>query len=503
VDLLVVGGGINGVGVACDAAGRGLSVVLCEQGDLGGATSSASSKLVHGGLRYLEHYAFALVRESLIERSALLRKAPHIVHPKRFVLPLGPGMRPAWMVALGLFLYDHFGTRDPQLAPHRRLNLRTADEGRVLSGAAAVGFEYADCTMDDARLVVLNALSAAENGARILTRSALVGARRVAGLWQATLRNGVTGVEQTVMARAIVNAAGPWVTDVIGTVEGAHSTKQMRLVKGSHIVVKRLYDGEQAYILQNDDGRVVFVIPYQDDFTLIGTTEVDMDSPPPLDGAGFSISAAETAYLCRAVNRDFAAAIDPSDVVWGYAGVRPLFQDKTASATQTTREYVLDVQDADDAAPVLSVYGGKLTTYRRLAEKVLDRLNPYLPKMGATWTLSAPLPGGDFPDGDVDALVAQLSRDRPGLEEMFLRGLVRRYGSRVALVLGEAQDLDALGQNFGHGLWSCEVDYLMDREWARSGEDILWRRTKLGLYFDDAQAAALQHYVAMRLGTGG
>lgn len=495
VDLLVVGGGINGAGVACDAAGRGLSVVLCEQGDLAGATSSASSKLVHGGLRYLEHYEFRLVRESLAERSALLNKAPHIVRPKRFVLPLGPGMRPAWMVAAGLFLYDHLSARDSRLPNSQRLDLHGAPEGAALSSGARVGFAYSDCTMDDARLVVLNALAAAENGARILTRTAFVSARREEGVWRATLRDSVSGGEETVYARAIVNAAGPWVSSVIDAVHEGQTHRDVRLVKGSHIVVPRLYDGDQAYILQNDDGRVVFVIPYQGDFTLIGTTEHDLDAPPPLDGQGFGASAEETDYLCHAVNRYFKTHIAPADVVWAYAGVRPLFAHEAASATSVTREYVLDVQSRDGAAPLVSVFGGKLTTYRRLAEKVLERLKPFVTHMGAPWTLHAPLPGGDLPNGGMDALLLQLHRDYPWADDALLSGLMARHGTRAARVLGDAAEPTDLGQDFGHGLTACEVDYLMTVEWARSGDDVLWRRTKLGLRFDTAQRAALEAYV--------
>jgi glycerol-3-phosphate dehydrogenase len=458
-------------------------------------------------LRYLEHYEFRLVWESLTERTALLNKAPHIVHPMRFVLPVASGMRPAWMIAMGMFLYDHMGTQDVRLPGSRRMKLRSAPEGVPLSDGAEDGFVYSDCTVDDARLVMANALGAAEKGAEILTRTAFMSAKRDGGVWCATLRDTLSGIEKTICARAIVNAAGPWVMDVANAVHGAQRRNDVRLVKGSHIVVKRLYEGNQAYILQNDDGRVVFVIPYLDRFTMIGTTEQDMAAPPPFEGQEserkFDITEAETAYLCRAVNRHFKAHIAPADALWTFAGARPLFQDNAASSSTATREYVLDVQDENGALPLLSVFGGKLTTYRRLAEKVLKRLRPYMTHMGAEWTLNAPLPGGDWPGAQgrgpqarMDEVLGQIGRDYPWADGALLKSLVSRHGARTALVLGDTKGPDDLGQDFGHGLTACEVDYFIAHEWARTAEDILWRRTKLGLDFDAAQGEALRRYVA-------
>lgn len=505
VDLLVVGGGVNGSGIACDAAGRGLSVVLCEQNDLASATSQASSKLVHGGLRYLEHYEFRLVRESLSERATLLDKAPHIVKPKRFVLPHGKGMRPAWMVSIGMFLYDFLAPRDARLPGHKRLNLHTAPEGEPLGSdgdvAVDVGFAYSDCTVDDTRLVALNAMQAAEHGARVLTRTALVSAKRDGDVWQAVLRDMRTGAEQTVRTRALVNVAGPWVRGVIDALDGIDVSKDVRPVKGSHIVVERLYEGGQAYILQNVDGRIVFVIPYHDDFTLIGTTEVELDGPPPLDGRGFTCSAEETVYLCDVVNRYFKKHISPDDVVWAFAGVRPLFKDTAAgSASAATREYMLDLQSDAGQAPVLSVFGGKLTTYRVLGEKVMERLQPFFPAMGPAWTAHVPLPGGeDMPPGGVEELLNRLRQSHPVIDEDVLRGLVRRHGTRAVRILAAAKGANDLGLVFGHGLTGCEVDYLMDVEWAETADDILWRRTKLGLKFSATERQALDDYMAGRL----
>lgn len=497
-DLLVVGGGINGAGIARDAAGRGLSVLLCEQGDLGGATSSASSKLVHGGLRYLEHYEFRLVAESLAERATLLNMAPHIVHPMRFVLPHAPGMRPAWMVSLGLFLYDILSKRDARLGACGKLDLTTAFQGEPLQDHVRVGFDYADCTVDDSRLVILNARAAQDRGADIFTRTALVEAHREDGLWRAKLRDAITGVERDVHTKVLVNVAGPWVRNVIDNAHGVLVGKDVRLVKGSHIVVPRLFDGDHAYILQNDDGRVVFVIPFHDAFTLIGTTEDILEAPPPLDGVGFGISDAESEYLCRAVNRYFSKQISPADVTWAYAGVRPLFEDKAASASAVTREYVLDLQGTNGDAPLLSVFGGKLTTYRRLAEKALDKVRPFLPHMGPPWTSDIPLPGGALPDNGMAGLLAELQTAYPWATEAFLRALADRHGALVFDVLGDAANEAALGENFGHGLYAREVKYFISHEWARESDDILWRRTKLGLVMDEAERAALARYLSSR-----
>ena len=497
-DLLVVGGGINGVGIARDAAGRGLSILLCEQGDLGGATSSASSKLVHGGLRYLEHYEFRLVAESLSERAILLNMAPHIVRPMRFVLPHAPGMRPAWMVSLGLFLYDILSKRDARLGSCRKLDLTTAFQGEPLQDHVRVGFDYADCTVDDSRLVVLNARAAQDLGADIFTRTALIEARREDGVWRAKLRDADTGAERDVRTKVLMNVAGPWVRSVIDSAHGVLVGKNIRLVKGSHIVVPRLFDGDHAYILQNDDGRVIFVIPFHDAFTLIGTTEDILKSPPPLDGTGIGISDVETEYLCRAVNRYFLKQISPADVTWAYAGVRPLFEDKANSASAVTREYVLDLESANGDAPLLSVFGGKLTTYRRLAEKALDKIRTFLPHMGSAWTSDIPLPGGVLPDDGIEGLLGELQTAYPWATEDFLRALADRHGTLVFDVLGNAVSEAALGENFGHGLYAREVEYFITHEWARRVDDILWRRSKLGLVLDEAEQRALTGYLSLR-----
>lgn len=494
-DLLVVGGGINGAGIARDAAGRGLSVLLCEQGDLAGATSSASSKLVHGGLRYLEHYQFRLVAESLAERTTLLNMAPHIVKPMRFVLPHAPGMRPAWMVSMGLFLYDILSKRDTRLGACRKLDLTSGPQGKALQEHVHIGFEYADCTVDDSRLVVLNARAARDLGATILVRTALAEAHREDGCWRARLRDAQTGRDREVRARVLMNVAGPWVRNVIDSAHGVLVGKSVRLVKGSHIVVPCLYDGDHAYILQNDDGRVVFVIPYQGTFTLIGTTEDILGAPPPLDGQGFGVTDAETEYLCSAVSRYFTRQIAPADVAWSYAGVRPLFEDKAASASAVTREYVLDLQGGTGDAALLSVFGGKLTTYRRLAEKALETVRPFLPNMGSAWTSTVPLPGGDLSEGGMDGLLNALNVAYPWAQEGYLQALANRHGALTSEVLGDARDENALGENFGQGLYAREVDHFIAREWARTADDILWRRTKMGLVMAGTGRAALTAYL--------
>ncbi len=508
IDLLIVGGGINGAGIARDAAGRGLSVVLCEQDDLASATSSASTKLIHGGLRYLETYEFRLVREALIEREVLLRAAPHIIRPLEFVLPHDSEMRPAWMVRLGLFLYDnlgwHLGGRGKLPGSHG-IDLRRDPAGRPLKPAFTKAFGYSDCWVDDARLVVLNAVAAAERGAEILTRTRLTSARREGGLWQATLEpNGSGGPgggqgggrPRQIVARALVNAAGPWVVDVQGRISGAKRGSGLRLVKGSHIVVPRISAGEQAYIFQNPDRRIAFAIPYERDFTLIGTTDLPFEGDP----GEVAITAEETAYLCTSVSRYFVEPVSPEDVVWSYSGVRPLYDDLGENISTVTRDYVFDVDlgpgDAgggpnDGAAPLLSIFGGKITTYRKLAEHALDKLLPKLGAAGAAggtggasrpaWTEGAALPGGDLPGGDFDAFLAELQAARPWLPADLARRLARAYGTRVETLLGSARGLTDLGEDLGGGLHEAEAEYLMQREWALGADDILWRRSKLGL----------------------
>ncbi len=450
IDLLIVGGGINGAGIARDAAGRGLSVVLCEQDDLASATSSASTKLIHGGLRYLETFEFRLVREALIEREVLLRAAPHIIWPLSFVLPHDRGLRPAWMVRLGLFLYDHLGGRD-RLPGSYGIDLRDDPAGAPLKSSFTKAFCYSDCWVEDSRLVVLNALDAAERGAEILTRTRLTAARRIDGLWQATLEPRTGGPVRRVAARALVNAAGPWVVEVQGKVPGAKRGSGLRLVKGSHIVVPRMSAGEQAYIFQNPDRRIVFAIPYERDFTLIGTTDLPFTGDP----GAVAISAEETAYLCESINRYFTKPVTAEDVVWSYSGVRPLYDDLRESSSAVTRDYVFDVDlgtggdaaaDAANAAPLLSIFGGKITTYRKLAEHALDKLlsqlGPGRPVRPA-WTERATLPGGDLPGADFDAFLAGLRAARPWLPAALAHRLARAYGTRVEALLGSARGLGA------------------------------------------------------------
>ncbi len=499
-DLLVIGGGINGASVACDAAGRGLRVVLVEADDLGGATSSASSKLIHGGLRYLETYEFRLVAEALAEREVMLARAPHIIWPMRFVLPHTRGQRPGWMIRAGLFLYDHLARRRT-IQGSRALDLAASPHAALLRADITRGFAYWDCWVDDARLVVLNARAAADAGATILTRARFDAARPAAGLWQASITNRATGASETIAARAIVNAAGPWTGDVLGCINADGSlpprpAATLRLVKGSHIVVPRLVPGEDAFILQIADGRVVFVLPYEDRFSLIGTTDVPFTGDP----ANIQITEAEIAYLLRAVAEVFAKPPSAADIVWSYAGVRPLYDDDPEKpAKSVTRDYHLDLQTFANAGPVLSVFGGKITTARHLGEKVMARLVPTFPGMGRAWTASKPLPGGDLPRGDFEALVADLIRRLPALEPALLRALARRHGTLIDEVLGDARDTAALGRHIGHTLYEREVAHFRAREWAQTADDVLWRRTKAGLHIAAADRRTAELTIAALL----
>jgi glycerol-3-phosphate dehydrogenase len=493
VDLLVVGGGINGVGIARDAAGRGLSVVLCEKNDLASATSSASTKLIHGGLRYLEHYEFRLVRESLTEREVLLGLAPHIVWPLRFIMPHAPELRPAWMIRAGLFLYDHLGGRKT-LPASRSVDFAQDVAGRPFKPEFRRGFSYADCWVDDARLVTLNAVDARDRGVEVLTRTALTGAVREGRVWRATLQsNGATREQR---ARAVVNAAGPWVAGVLGEQLKVKPRGRVKLVRGSHIVVPQLFEGKQAYILQNADRRIVFAIPYEQRFTLIGTTDVEITSRPE-DSA---IGKEEIEYLCTAVSRYFFRPVSPTDVVWTYSGVRPLYDDGETDPSAVTRDYVFELDGApgdNQPAPVLSVFGGKITTYRRLAEEAMDMLRPFFPRLGAAWTATASLPGGDIAIGSgFDRLVDDLAGHYAGLDRNWLARLARRHGTRASKVLGDARVVADLGHDFGGGLYAREIDWFRREEWARTAEDILWRRTKLGLHAPKDAAAALTAYLA-------
>jgi glycerol-3-phosphate dehydrogenase len=492
VDLLIVGGGINGTGIARDAAGRGLRVALVEQDDLGCATSSASSKLVHGGLRYLEQLELRLVAEALAEREVLLRAAPHLVRPMRFVLPQAPGLRPAWMIRAGLFLYDRLARRHT-LPGSSVVRLDDPPFRGSLKPQHVHGFAYSDCWVDDARLVIANARAAAQSGARILTRTRCVAAERTGRYWSARLAGacGSTVVE----ARALVNAAGPWVSHFLAEGLRAGGAERLRLVQGSHIVVPRLYGGDHAFILQNDDGRVVFAYGYEGDFTLIGTTDVPIGTRPERA----SVTAAEIDYLCRASNRYFSREITPADVVWSFCGVRPLVDDGSVSPARVTRDYRLRVDGRIGEAPVVSILGGKITVYRRVAERTLAALEPWFPSLAPNWTAGTALPGGDLPAGGPAHLTDQLARAYPGLPGTLLAALVRRHGTAAPSLLGSAGAPHELGEHFGGELYAREVDWLIDHEWARTAEDVLWRRTKEGLRLSLAAREHVHHYMARRL----
>lgn len=486
VDLLIIGGGINGVGIARDAAGRDLKVMLVEQADLASATSSASTKLIHGGLRYLEFFEFRLVREALIERERLLRIAPHIIRPMTFVLPHVPELRPRWLMRLGLFLYDHIGGREI-LPASRSVRVANGAYGPLRAGLDHA-FAYSDCWVDDSRLVVLNALDAAQRGASIRTRTHFVSARSEGNRWIAECRDQKVNETFHIRARALVNAAGPWVQQVLHGIPQAKVSGHVRLVKGSHIVVPRLFNGEHAFMLQNPDGRIVFTIPYQDEFTLIGTTDVPFEG----DATRVHISPDEVSYLCTTVNSYFNKTITPADVKWSYAGVRPLSDDESRNASKVTRDYRLELTETTHDAPVLlSVFGGKITTYRRLAEAALDKLQPHLEFSGREWTDKAALPGGDLPRADFASFLAGVQKRWNFLPVTTAHRLARAYGTRIEKILGKAQSMLDLGEHYGAGLTRAEIDYLIAHEWARSADDVLWRRTKVGLHLDEAQRAAV------------
>ena len=489
-DLAIIGGGVNGCGIARDAAGRGYSVYLCEMNDLASGTSSWSSKLIHGGLRYLEFYEFRLVREALIEREVLWSIAPHIIELERFVLPHHDGLRPAWLLRLGLFIYDHLGGRR-RLPAARRLNLRRDRAGQPLKPVFKIGFEYSDCTVDDARLVVLNALDAMERGATIATRTqALEATRGEDGVWHVVVADTSTGRRSTIRARILVNAGGPWVQEILTQRAGIDAKAHLRLVQGSHIVVPRLYEHNRAYTFQHGDGRVIFVIPYQDDFTLIGTTDRDYEGDPSKVRA----TQEEIEYLCASVSEYLVMPVKPSDVVWSYSGVRPLYDDHASEARTATRDYVFEL-DVPEGLPILSVFGGKITTYRKLAEHALEKLGPYLRSGGAPWTADTPLPGGDFSVGGVDALVQGLLRDYPFLPKRHALRLVRAYGTHARRILGRAASMAELGRDFGQTLAEREVRYLMAHEFAQTAGDVVWRRSKLGLLLTKQEVDALDGWM--------
>jgi glycerol-3-phosphate dehydrogenase len=488
-DLFIIGGGVNGCGIARDASGRGLKVFLAEQGDLASGTSSASTKLIHGGLRYLEHYEFRLVREALIEREVLLKAAPHIIWPLRFVLPHHKGLRPWPILRLGLFLYDHLGGRKI-LPGTRSVNLRTDVTGKPLKAEYTRGYEYSDCWVEDARLVVLNARDAAAKGSVIRTRTKCTSARRVDGVWELTLAT-ENGAEEKVRAKVLINSAGPWVSQVLGSVVGRNDPDKIRMVKGSHIVVKKLYDHDRCYIFQNADGRICFAIPYEHDYTLIGTTDEDHKGDPGKP----EISEAETDYMLRAVSEYFRKPVTRDDLCWAYSGIRPLYDDGASKAQEATRDYVLKLDHPEGGAPLLSVFGGKITTFRKLAESAMEKVEPFFPGLRGSWTADAALPGGDFPYAEVEERIAALSRKHPYISPDNLRRLFRAYGTDTETILADVRSAADLGQCFGP-LSEREIDWLKTREWAVSADDILWRRSKLGLHMSKHEQDALRSYMA-------
>lgn len=497
-DLLVVGGGINGAGVARDAAGRGLSVLLVEQRDLASATSSSSTKLIHGGLRYLENYEFRLVREALQEREVLLAAAPHIIWPLTFVLPHHRGLRPKWMLRAGLFLYDHLAKRK-RLPGSRAVSFNGTPEGAPLKPEFAGGFSYSDCWVDDARLVVLNAQDAKARGAEICTRTKCKSLVRHHQHWNAKLTR-EDGSSYGVTARAVVNAAGPWVTGMVENAGLGDKAAGLRLVKGSHIVVPRIHDHDHCYIFQNGDGRIAFAIPYQQAYSLIGTTDVVYEGDP----AEVKISDREIDYLLDLVNGYLAKPITREDVVWDYSGVRPLYDDKNDNASAVTRDYVFDLDTGQDetAPPILSIYGGKITTYRRLAEHAMQKLAPVLGNRAADWTADATLPGGDIPDGDFDRYLAACTDRYDWVPQALLHRLVRCYGTALEQILGQAESLGQLGAEVAPNLFEAELNYLMANEWACTAEDVLWRRTKLGLAMQPDQVEAIENWFAAQARLG-
>jgi glycerol-3-phosphate dehydrogenase len=496
-DIFVVGGGVNGCGIARDAVGRGYTVMLAEMGDLASGTSSAATKLVHGGLRYLEYYEFRLVHEALAEREILWAMAPHIIKPMRFVLPHHKGLRPAWFLRLGLFVYDHLGARK-LLPATKTLNLRTSPLGRPLKDGYKTAFEYSDCWVDDARLVALTARDAADRGAIIRTRTRVTGAERKDGLWHIKMEDEDSKLRGTVKARLLVNAAGPWVDEVLRDALGRNDAHNVRLVKGSHIVVRKLYDHDRAYFFQNSDRRIIFAIPYERDYTLIGTTDEDYKGNP----RDVRISDAEIQYLLSAATEYFEKPVTWQEIVWSYSGVRPLFDDHASAAQEATRDYVLKVDGDASSGALLNVFGGKLTTHRRLSEEALGHIEGVLGAKGKPWTAKSKLPGGDFGPTEFEKQVEAFNEAYPNLTDKLLRRLVRQYGTRARVLLGTATRLDQLGELFGSDLTQREVDYLIEHEWARTADDVLWRRTKLGLRVGQADKSRLEAYMAKRLAGG-
>jgi glycerol-3-phosphate dehydrogenase len=487
-DIFVIGGGINGCGIARDASGRGLKVFLAEQGDLASGTSSASTKLIHGGLRYLEHYEFRLVREALIEREVLLKSAPHIIWPLRFVLPHHKGLRPRPLIRLGLFLYDHLGGRKI-LPPTRSVDLRKDVTGEPLREEFVHGYEYSDCWVEDARLVVLSAMDAKARGAEIRTRTKCTTAARVDGGWELTISSSGKK-DEVIKAKALINAAGPWVGDVLSNVVRQNESDKVRMVKGSHIVVDKLYAHDRCYIFQNADGRICFAIPYEQDFTLIGTTDEDHQGDP----AKPEITESEIDYLLSAISEYFKKPVTRSQVRWSYSGIRPLYDDGASKAQEATRDYVLKLEGTAGQAPMLSVFGGKITTFRRLAESVMEKITPFFPQATPPWTAQATLPGGDFAFDAVDSRIAELQRKYSFLKPQNVTRIFRAYGTNAEKMFAGARFAKDMGEFFGP-LSEREIDYLKSEEWVREADDILWRRSKLGLHLTAAEQADLRAYM--------
>ncbi|SHF00403.1 glycerol-3-phosphate dehydrogenase [Vibrio gazogenes] len=489
LDLIIVGGGINGAGIAADAAGRGLSVGLYEAQDFASATSSSSSKLIHGGLRYLEHYEFRLVAEALAEREVLLKKAPHVARPMRFRLPHRPYLRPAWMIRCGLFLYDHLGKRTTLPASHK-VNL--AKSG-LLKPEMKTGFEYSDCWVDDARLVVLNILAAQENGAEVSNYCRVERAVRENDIWRVTIYDQQSDTRFERYAKALVNAAGPWVKQFFDDGLSTASPRNIRLVKGSHIVVPRIHHEEQAYILQNKDNRIVFVIPYMDDFSIIGTTDVEYHGDP----RQVEIDDEEQNYLIDIVNQHFVRQLSREDVIWSYSGVRPLCDDESSSPQAVTRDYTIELEQTGDQAPLLSVFGGKLTTYRKLGEAAMNKLEPYFEQMGKSWTANVPLPGGYF-SCTREQLGESLRASYPWLSQKQAFRYAVQFGTYTRKMLSDVNRLEDMGRCFAEGVYQREIDYMIDCEFVRTSDDFLWRRTKLGLYLNQGEQQAIAQYITTR-----
>ncbi len=492
-DIFVIGGGINGCGIARDAVGRGYSVGLAEMNDLGSGTSSWSTKLIHGGLRYLEHYEFRLVREALMEREVLLKMAPHIIWPMRFILPHHKGLRPAWLLRLGLFLYDNLGGR--KILPGTRvLQLKNDEVGGVLKDEFTKAFEYSDCWVNDSRLVILNAMDAHERGADIHTRTKVVSARQTQDLWEIDLQATNTGKSRTVFAKLIVNAGGPWVDDILKQSMGKNDVKNIRLVQGSHIVIRKKFDHPKAYFFQNSDERIFFAIPYEQNYTLIGTTDQDYEGDP----GDVRISPQEIDYLCEGASEYFKEPITPDDIVWTYSGVRPLYDDGASKAQEATRDYVLKTE-TEGSLKFINIFGGKITTYRRLAETMLEKIGSIIGNTGSPWTERSTLPGGEFSVEEYEQLVANVREQFSFLDVGLTERLVRAYGMKVYDVFQGAKSEADMGIDFGNGLSEAEVRYLIENEWAQTADDVLWRRSKLGIRFSKKEKSKLEAFIAENL----